>query len=598
MRARRIFLALLILFVAGCAGAYVKVMQRGDDLARQGHWDLAAAEYERALALDPGNPEVGQRLQGARRNQAADRVRRAHALLQQGDAPAALALAQEAAWLDPSSLEARYALAHAVARALDLAEQRVAAGEPRRALDLTTQVLRATPADPRALRLDASVREQLAAEAYARADAFAQQGKLGNALLEMAAAGLYVPGYRDAAARMGQIKRALREQITFTAIVSAFSSDATARDLSPGVGAERLRQAIDPALPLEVVAGGTGEGTPGAQAVGVRIGGSFEGYAYRHDEGAAPRSCMFVCGVSTVANPEHGAAEAALEDARAELGAADAELGRARAELPRWEREVEDVRRAIERAQLDADRARLELDKCRAKPNAGASACSAEEAAVERTTARLRAEQARLAGPEGSLGTARARVAAAESRQQAARGAVEAAAARLHRTPRTMEVARRCSHAYLASVHAVRAAVTVTVSAASVSDGAVLFDREGRLYEERGQDETFPPQPGRCDEVAGGDPLELPSELELKHALITKAVAGVRDKILFAYDRYRQQYLASAQREQAAGASDEAVERYARYLLLGRADNEERARILGYLAAAKGITPAAAHHAL
>ncbi|HSO00753.1 MAG TPA: hypothetical protein VLS89_20815, partial [Candidatus Nanopelagicales bacterium] len=97
---------------------------------------------------------------------------------------------------------------------------------------------------------------------------------------------------------------------------------------------------------------------------------------------------------------------------------------------------------------------------------------------------------------------------------------------------------------------------------------------------------------------AEGDPLTLPAEVELKHALLTQAVGGVRDRILFAYDRYRQQLLTSADREQAAGVTDEAVERYARWLLLGRAGQDERARVLAYLAAAKGITPAAVASAL
>lgn len=606
MRARQAFLILPLLLALGCHSAFGDLMLRGDYFAAQGRWDLAAAEYERALALEPGDEEATRSLQAARRHQSSERVQRARALLQQGDAVGAFALAHEAAYLDPSSVEARRLLGEAGARVLDRADQLLAAGDARGALELAAMVLRVMPEDARARQLDAAAREQIAAAAYARAEAFHQQGRLGNALLELAAATLYVPGYRDAPARMGELKRALREQVTFTAIVPPFAGDESSADLAAGVSADRLRQAIDPALPLVVVATGPEGAGP---IIGVRLGGRFDRYAFRHNQSSSPRSCMYVCGWSTVANPEHAAASADLEAARARLPSAESEVDRARSEVSRYERDVDDVRRAIDRAQIDADRARLELDRCLARPlpspppgqpapSPDPNRCSSEEGAVERATSKLRAEQARLSGPEGQLSAARARLASAEGRVSVIREEIASAARRLDRTPRTIQVARKCSHGYLAEVHGVHAAVTVTVSAESLHDGAAIFDRDARLHEQREQDETFPAQPGRCAEVAEGDPLTLPAEVELKHALMTQAVAGVRDRILFAYDRYRQQLASSAEREQAAGATDEAVERWARYLLLGRLEQGERARILARLAAAKGITPAAAESAL
>ncbi|MCC6556438.1 MAG: hypothetical protein IT372_26050 [Polyangiaceae bacterium] len=598
MRFRRILLVLPVIFALGCGGAYAKAIGRADELARQGQWDLAAAEYERAVALDPGSPEAAMRLAWARRGQAAERVRRARAALAQGDAPGALALATEAASLDPASVEARQAAAEAGARTLDLAEQLVAAGDARRALDLTTLALRAAPWDARAQQLDSGIRQRLAGEAYARGEAFEREGRLGNALLETAASALYVPGYRDAPARVGQLSRALREAVTFTAVIGPFSGDGSAPDLAAGLRAERLRRAVDPALPLEVIAADAEGAKDTRVRPGVKISGGLERYAYRHDEASEVRSCLYVCGRSTIANPARPAAEEALADAEARLSAAEAELPRAQAEASRAEREVDRARRAADAAQREADRARAELDRCRARPGIVPQDCASEEAAVERTSSRLRSEQARLAGPEGALASARARLAVAEDRREEARRARARAARRLAGTPRTIEVERRCSHGYAVAAHAVAAVVTVTVSGDGLADGAKIFDREPLLCEERGRDEAFPAQPGRCAEVAGGDPLELPSELELKHALLTQATAGVRDKILFAYDRYRREHLTSAQREQAAGVVDEASERYARYLALGRAAPAERAAIVDYLARARGLTPAAVEASL
>ncbi|WP_197041014.1 tetratricopeptide repeat protein [Chondromyces apiculatus] len=601
MRARQALLILPLIFALGCGGAFADAMARGDLLAQHGRWDEAAAEYERAVQLDPEDKEARERLGIARRSQAAARVVRADALLKKGDARGALKLAYEAAWLDAHNTEARRIVAEAAARVLDQAEHLLAADQAREALVLTGEVLRALPADARARTLDTQAREHIAAAAYARAETFAREGQLGNALLDLAVAAMVVPGYRDVPARMGEVKRKLREQMIFTAIVQPFTGDQSASDLATGVDAVRLRQALDPSLPLEVV---EREPEGGAPALGVRVSGGLGQYAYRHDQSTAPRSCLYVCGYSTVANPEYGAAESDLEGARSRVSPAESEVDHARSDVSRYEREVDDARRAADRARSEVDRARAELDRCRAKPEPGPtpgsdpSRCRPEDERLQRAEERLRSEQDRIGAPEGRLTDARGRLTQADGRLSTAREAVEAAARRLDRTPRTVQVARNCSHSYVVNQHAVRAVVTVTVSAESLHDGAVVFDRDARLYEQREEDETFPSQPGRCDEVAEGDPLVLPAELELKHALLTKAIGGVRDRILFAYDRYRQQLKTSADREYASGAKEEAVERYARYLVLGRVNQEERAQLLQLLATEKGLTPGAASDAL
>ncbi|HSN99648.1 MAG TPA: tetratricopeptide repeat protein, partial [Candidatus Nanopelagicales bacterium] len=134
-----------LLVALGCSSAFAEALQRGDLLAQKGRWDHAAAEYERALALEPGNEEARQKLWMARRSQSSERVERARVLLQQGDAPGAMMLAEEAARLDPSSVPARQILGEAIARTLDGAEQLLAAGDARRALELTTLVIRVAP---------------------------------------------------------------------------------------------------------------------------------------------------------------------------------------------------------------------------------------------------------------------------------------------------------------------------------------------------------------------------------------------------------------------------------------------------------------------
>ncbi|MBI4701592.1 MAG: hypothetical protein HY744_10620 [Deltaproteobacteria bacterium] len=102
-------------------------------------------------------------------------------------------------------------------------------------------------------------------------------------------------------------------------------------------------------------------------------------------------------------------------------------------------------------------------------------------------------------------------------------------------------------------------------------------------------DETRPGHPGRCPQVAAPDPLELPSEKELRQELLTKVVGDLRSKVLAGYDAYRQRFLAEARRSEAAGLNEEAVESYVRYVLTGTHDLKEQGQIRAFLSKAKGL---------
>jgi hypothetical protein len=140
----------------------------------------------------------------------------------------------------------------------------------------------------------------------------------------------------------------------------------------------------------------------------------------------------------------------------------------------------------------------------------------------------------------------------------------------------------------------------VKVTGENLADRARLWDGEPLRYDASKQDEAFAAQPGRCTEVASGDPLQLPAEKDMKHDLATQAVAGVRAKIVGAYDQYRQQFLADGQREEAAGVRDEAAESYVRFLLTSSGKNSasERQKIKDYLAKSRGLTGAVLDQAL
>jgi len=192
--------------------------------------------------------------------------------------------------------------------------------------------------------------------------------------------------------------------------------------------------------------------------------------------------------------------------------------------------------------------------------------------------------------PKSSLGSARDGLSRENDRRETARRDKDRETERMRTTPRTIEVDRRCAHSYGVDVHELTASVTVELSAEGL-DKAKLLDREPFQYKVRERDEAFEAQRGRCAEVAAGDALVLPSEKDVKQQLVTQAIAGVREKAMASYDRYRQRFLADARREEAEGLADEAVEAYVRYLLTGpkSVDPRDAKQIAEFLARTRGF---------
>jgi hypothetical protein len=140
-------------------------------------------------------------------------------------------------------------------------------------------------------------------------------------------------------------------------------------------------------------------------------------------------------------------------------------------------------------------------------------------------------------------------------------------------------------------VHTLNAAITVRISLENLQERTKVLDNEPFQYTVRHRDETFPAQPGRCAEVAHGKRLRLPSERDVRQALVNKAIAGIREKVLGSYERYRQRFLASARREEAAGLAEEAVEAYVRYVLTGlkSIDPKDEKQIRRFLSKTRGF---------
>ncbi len=590
----KLLVAATLAALVACGGAHGAAMDRGDKYAEAGMWEKAAAEYEQALRLDPDDPDTAIKLKNARAKISADRLARGRSLMERGEVESGLAAIQDAARLDPDSAAAQRALTDANRAALARAEELLDGPEPARALELTTLVLTGSPRDVRARRADRRVRETLADRACVRAEELAAAGKRGNALVEYAAAASYQPDHRDARVRIAELKAALRKELTFTVVLESSAAEPRAAELAGALSPELLAQAFDERLPLRVQRDAT-RGEDG-RVRGVRLVSKFGGYRFTPHRENERRSCSYVCRTEMRPNPAHHSAEQGVASAERRLAQVDEDIARRQKDVDRYQQEVDRLSQDVARAEQESDRRRAELDRCRERAakdtsSSSSSPCSSEESNLRSAQSSLDSARSRLSSPQGSLASARQDLSRANDSRDSARREQERATETMRSTPRDVEVPISCNYDYDVAVHTVSAAVTARISVENIEESTKVLVDEPFVYSVKHRAESFPAQPGRCAEIAHGQPLRLPSEKQVRQALVDKAIAGLREKALATYDRYRQRFLADARREEAAGLADEAVEAYVRYVLTGSKsiDPKDQKQISDFLARARGF---------
>jgi len=581
---------ILIAALGGCGGAYSAAIARGDQFAAAGLWDQAAAAYAEAQGLDPTEPEAGIKLEQARKRQSGERLLAAKGLMARGEIEKGLVIVQEAAELDPKSTAAQAALVDANAEAASQAEEMLRNGDGQKALALITLVLKGSPRDRRARRVDARIREELADAAYARADAFDKRGRLGNALMEFASALVYVADFQDTRLRIGKIKLALEQELMFHVVLQRFAGAGSAASMSDVLTVDLLSQSFDPKLPLRVV----DKLPPGRESSrGVELMGKFENYEFKQDKESVSRTCDYKCGEDRSPNPDYDRLEKDLGPRERYLSEAENKVSEKRQDVDKQQKTVDDHQKEVDRRQLELEKKRDELDKCRAdrKPQDSPSKCSGQESNVSVAQNDLDGEKRRLESPKSFYDMARRSYEDAQQERDRARREVDSVKERLRNTPRELVVDRMCPYNWTSAKHSEDAKITVWITAAQLQDKVKLLDNQAFPFHLRAEDETFPPQPGRCSQASAGDPLKLPTETEMKSELARQVILGVREKVLASYDRYRQRFLADARREEAAGVPEEAVEGYVRYLLSGpkSLDPENQKQISDFLQRTRGF---------
>jgi tetratricopeptide (TPR) repeat protein len=558
---------LFVLALAACGGPFKDAMNRGDQYAKAGMWDQAAAEYQTAQKIEPGNTDVQIKLRTVSQKRSGERLVRGKALLARGEIEAGLAVLQEAAKLAPDNTEAQRALDEAIVAALKKAEELLDTPDSRKAFDLTQLVLAGSPNDPRGKATDEKVRDALAEQSYKHAEEFREHGKRGNALIEYAACVTYRPGYRDAKAQIGDVKLALQKELTFYVVLDHFAAgSAGEQDVAGKLKPELVAQAFDDRIPLRVVGA-----LPGKEGRGVRVSGALSAYRFGPARTSSRNEeCDYIRGYDTVPNPRRADAERDVGYAEQRLAQAEREIDSQQHEIDRYQRDVDDAQKEMARYESDVDRARSDYERCQssASSSSSSSPCSSEKSRYESAQSQVQSQRSRVQSAQGYLTSSRDRMRNATESKTRAREDVERNRQTMLREPMTVQVAHHERENYAVEIRSIDAMMTLKLHAEALADKTTLLDDEAFPQVIKPiQDEGWLARPATCPQQ--GKSIRLPNEATLRGELVKMTIATLREKVQAMYESYRTKFLADARRQEASGAPEEAVESYVRYLLTG-----------------------------
>jgi len=573
MRLRFVWLSALFAFVlvsaltlGACGGVASKSLSRGDQYAEAGQWDDAARAYEEALKLDPENEEAKLKLRQARSKQAGERLARAEALEARGELIAALQLLQKSVSLDSDNAKSQQALTRVSNAAVTRAESLKASGKLREAFELVAAVLLSSPNHPRAGPLDVQLRESLAQQAFKKALVLIESGKLGNALVHLAACLGYHPKHAEARMRFGQVKLQLEESLRFWVVIGELGGAGKNAKVARAVDPRLLRASFDERLLLHVTQDRPEKGQPS----GVELRAVFDRYAHNLGRRAIQKSCDYVCGTEYKPNP-------ALDSLRRELASLDSKVSQHDQRISQLERRLYDEQKEQSREQTDADKKRADLDKvrekladCRAKKSgddSSSNSCWSEESSVNSKKSSYESAQRDVESARRDVERANDNLRREKDARASDQKSRADASQKLLRTPKQIEVKKYCPFNYAVQEHDRRSQVMLKLSMTRLGDDSVILRDEQFSYQSNARDTTHRAHPGRCREVARADPLNLPNEGQLRTDLAKKVIADLRKKVLTSYDSYRAGFLTAARRSETSGLTEEATESYVRYIL-------------------------------
>ncbi len=558
----------LTLALAACGGPFKDAVKRGDSYAEAGMWDKAAAEYQAALKIKPGDTDVQIKLKRINEKKSGEAVARGKALLARGEIEAGLAVLIEAARLAPDSTEAQRALTEANAQALNKAEELLSTPESKKSFELTQLVLAGSPNDPRAKDVDNRVRDALAELSYAAAEQFRDKGKKGNALMEYAACVTYRPGFRDAKAQIGDVKLALQNELMFYVVLDKVASEGSGeKDIASKMKPDLVAQAFDDRIPLRVVGA-----SPGKEARGVRVSSALSAYRFGPPRSATRNeSCTYIKGYDIVPNPRRADAERQLASAEQRLTQEERNVDSEQKNIDRYQSDLDRQLQEQSRAEAELDKTRAAYDRCMQNSSSSSSSstpCWSEKSSMESDQRDLESERRDTESRQRDLTYARERMSSASERRNNARRDVEDYRSRMRNEPETIKEPHHERENVIIETRSIDATVTLKLRAETLQDKQTLLNDE--MFPQVIKpivDEGWAAHPSTCPDQ--GKRIQLPNEATLKGELLKLSIGTVREKVQSMYESYRTKFLADARRLETSGAPEEAVESYVRYLLTG-----------------------------
>jgi hypothetical protein len=568
MLARPLVTLWLAVMLAACGGPFRDAVKRGDKFADAGMWDKAAVEYQAALKIEPGNTDVTIKLKEVARKQSGEHLARGKALLARGEIEAGLAVIQQAAKLAPDNTEAQRALDDANQQAIKKAEELLTTPDSRKSFELTQLVLKGSPNDPRAKAMDEQVRDALAEQSYARAEAFRDGGKKGNALIELAACVTYRPGFRDAKVLIGDVKLSLQNELTFYVLLDKFAAAGSGeQDIVSRLKPELVAQAFDERIPLRVV--GT---APGKGVRGVRVAGGLSAYRFGPPKvNTRYEQCTYIKGYDTVPNPRRADAERQVAQAEQRMAQVDKEADSIQSDMDRAQEAVDRELKDQARAESELDRTREAYQKCQSSKSSSSSSsdpCWSEKSSMESDQRDLESERRDVQNRQGDLSRVRDRLSSLNDRRSSARQDLERENRRMRDEPQTIQEPHHERENFTIEMRSVDAAVSLKLRAETLQDKVTLLNDE--VFPQvilPIKDEGWAARPATCP--GQGKRIQLPNESALRAQLMKMTIATLREKVQTMYESYRTKFLADARRLEAGGAPEDAVEAYVRYLMTG-----------------------------
>jgi multidrug efflux pump subunit AcrA (membrane-fusion protein) len=215
-----------------------------------------------------------------------------------------------------------------------------------------------------------------------------------------------------------------------------------------------------------------------------------------------------VCGVERVANPEHEAAKARVTEAERRTRRAERELDLARRQVSRAKQDTSVTAAALSVISAQEQVAEREWISCRKNQKVGGKDCSVEHNRLDRVESAKKLAASRDNEAKAALARIETDVSDAKTNVSRARTYWDQTVSSLSRTPLSMNVDRICPLTYGAEIHAFTFSTALSLTA-QVMGTASPIHLPSKALQMTAMDDTFAAFPGRCYEVAAGNPLNV-----------------------------------------------------------------------------------------